>query len=583
MIRPVASAALTPRIETSREWFPVNGLLDKPRLPARLVALILFAVASLLGLLIAAAANDREPAYPSQPVRAINASPDGVDADDLAEAPLTRGLAPSMVEAKNVTVSASGSDAPGAIDGRLLIGVSIAFAAMAGAWGAASLFGREMPVRKATEDKVLTDEALLRGVFDYAPGCILVVSKAADGGFVLDTCNRAAEAAFGRAARDVNGRPLFEVLPAMAALDLERCFAGGEVLELADAVMFGKNGRTWDVALAPILGDGGRAASIIVTARDTTERKLGSDLLREGSERYRLIAYNVADLVVRLGSDLSCGFVSPAIRDLGYEPEELIALPLTDIVHPDDRAAFQHDIRRLETSGQIAEFRFRARNSQGAYIWVEATGRPVVESGGTVLAVRDISRRKQIEDELETANRQLEVLAARDGLTGLANRRSFDEAFGREWRRAAREMSPLGLIMLDVDRFKAYNDIYGRQTGDECLCAVASAIRESLLRPGDFAARYDGEKFVVILPNTDQPGTTVVAERIRQAVAAAGLEHRGNARGVVTISAGIWSSYPMSLANPREALKGADANLYAAKAAGRNRVMYGALPLVVAG
>jgi diguanylate cyclase (GGDEF)-like protein/PAS domain S-box-containing protein len=566
----------------------VNGLLDKPRLPARLVALLLFAVVSLLGLLIAAAASDREAAHPSMPVRAINASPDGVDTEDLAEAPLIRGVLPVAGEATNATVSVgvSGSDGPGAIDGRLLIGVSIAFAAMAGAWGAASLFGREIPVRKGVEDNVLTDEALLRGVFDYAPGCILVVSKAADGSFLLDACNRAAEAALGRAARDLNGRPLFEVLPAASGLegDLDRCFAGGEILELADSGIFGKNGRTWDVALAPILGDGGRAARIIVTARDTTERKLGTDLLREGSERYRLIAYNVADLVVRLGSDLSCGFVSPAIRDLlGYEPEELIALPLTDIVHPDDRAAFQHDIRCLETSGQIAEFRFRARNSQGSYIWVEATGRPVAESGGTVLAVRDISRRKQIEDELETANRQLEALAARDSLTGLANRRSFDEAFGREWRRAAREMSPLGLIMLDVDRFKAYNDIYGRQTGDECLCAVASAIRESLLRPGDFAARYGGEKFVVILPNTDQPGATVVAERIRQAVTAAGLEHRGNARGVVTISAGIWSSYPMSLANPREALKGADANLYAAKAAGRNRVMHGALPLVVAG
>jgi diguanylate cyclase (GGDEF)-like protein/PAS domain S-box-containing protein len=297
-------------------------------------------------------------------------------------------------------------------------------------------------------------------------------------------------------------------------------------------------------------------------------------MVRESQERYRLIADNVADLVVRLDRDLACGFVSPACRELlGYEPEELVALSLVEIVHPDDRKAFEHDMARLQTSCRIDELRFRARHAGRSYIWVEATGRKLADSESFILAIRDISRRKQIEDELATANRQLRALASQDSLTGLPNRRTFDEVFDSEWRRAAREHSMLGLILLDVDRFKVFNDIYGHQAGDDCLGAVARAIEASLQRSADFAARYGGEEFVIVLPGTDELGTFEVAERIRATVAAAGLEHRGNAGGVVTISAGIWASGTAAPANPRDALKSADANLYAAKAAGRNRVL----------
>jgi diguanylate cyclase (GGDEF)-like protein/PAS domain S-box-containing protein len=337
------------------------------------------------------------------------------------------------------------------------------------------------------------------------------------------------------------------------------------------------------VILAPILDDQESVERIVVTAREATERRLAEDLVRESSERYRLIADNVADMVVRLGRDLTCGFVSPASRDLlGCEPEELIALELAEIVHPDDRAAFLADMARLQAEGQIDEMRFRARYADGSYVWIEATGRRLIKSDNVILVARDISRRKQIEDELEEANRQLKNLATRDGLTGLANRRSFDEFLDVEWRRAARDRIPLGLIMMDVDKFKLYNDAYGHQAGDECLCAVARAVESALLRPSDFAARYGGEEFVVVLPNTDEAGTVEVAERIRSAVQAAGLPHRGNATGVVTISAGIWASGTAPPADPREALKSADANLYAAKAAGRNRVVHRPMPLATA-
>lgn len=430
---------------------------------------------------------------------------------------------------------------------------------------------------KAVQDRVLGSEPLLRAVFDHSPDCILVMTLSADDGPVLEICNQAAARVMGIALDCVNGQPLNRAIsPSVAAKltpDLWQRVTAGEVLRFRDAELFGCGRPKWDVLLAPIVDGPDTAARIVVMAHETTKLKIAADLVRESAERYRLIADSVADLVVRLGRDLTCGFVSPASRDLlGCEPEEMIAVPLADFAHPDDRAAVASDLARLQASGCVEEFRFRAARQDGSHVWVEATGRRFSDSGGGVVAIRDISHRKQIEDELAAANRQLAVLASRDALTGVANRRRFDEMFDIEWRRAARDGTPLGLVMLDVDRFKAYNDTYGHQAGDDCLCAVARAVERAVMRPADFVARYGGEEFVVMLPNTDAAGTFRVADRIRQSVAALRREHRHSTEGIVTISAGTCAVLTAPPANPRDALQRADENLYAAKSAGRNRV-----------
>ncbi|HAU58128.1 MAG TPA: hypothetical protein DCW87_11660 [Comamonadaceae bacterium] len=175
--------------------------------------------------------------------------------------------------------------------------------------------------------------------------------------------------------------------------------------------------------------------------------------------------------------------------------------------------------------------------------------------------------------ELEAANRQLQALSATDGLTGLANRRKFDQEWEQEWFRAVRQSLPLAVAMIDVDQFKAYNDHYGHQSGDVCLKLVAQTLSLSVQRSGELAARYGGEEFVVILPGLNAAEAAAVMERVRDAVQALGLPHaRAAVAGVVTISAGVAACVPQPGDDPARLVQAADAAMYRAKTSGRNRV-----------
>lgn len=182
---------------------------------------------------------------------------------------------------------------------------------------------------------------------------------------------------------------------------------------------------------------------------------------------------------------------------------------------------------------------------------------------------RELQRREQMESELA-------ILATTDGLTGLANRRNFDYRLGVEWLRACRDGTPISLLLIDVDQFKAYNDIYGHQQGDESLRKVARVIAASIRRPGDFVARYGGEEIVVLLPNTDETGAAAVAENIRAQVEALAVQHEASAPSyVLTASIGSVTQRPASegsLNGPANLILMADKALYRAKQTGRNRV-----------
>ncbi|MCT7948958.1 PleD family two-component system response regulator [Ancylothrix sp. C2] len=188
--------------------------------------------------------------------------------------------------------------------------------------------------------------------------------------------------------------------------------------------------------------------------------------------------------------------------------------------------------------------------------------------------VRRLIEQNHLYQKLEFANQQLQRLALIDGLTQVANRRRFDEYLEREWFRQARERSCLSLILCDVDFFKAYNDTYGHQAGDECLRLVARAIAQEVKRSADLVARYGGEEFAVILPNTDAVGAVYVAENIRIQIEALAIPHAtSTVRDRVTLSLGVTSLIPESENEPAMILSLADKALYQAKASGRNQLI----------
>jgi diguanylate cyclase (GGDEF)-like protein len=178
--------------------------------------------------------------------------------------------------------------------------------------------------------------------------------------------------------------------------------------------------------------------------------------------------------------------------------------------------------------------------------------------GATLFLAREIRRRADAEDKLEE-------LATTDSLTGLKNRRKFDEAIDSEWRRARRHRTPLSLLMIDADHFKTYNDTYGHQAGDQVLVGIAICISDSVKRAGDCAVRYGGEEFAVLLPGSASPEAMTVAETIRRKV-----QGWSDEPVISTVSVGIASVTPQAGMDWSDLINAADKALYAAKAAGRN-------------
>lgn len=177
------------------------------------------------------------------------------------------------------------------------------------------------------------------------------------------------------------------------------------------------------------------------------------------------------------------------------------------------------------------------------------------------------------EKELRDANARLTDLASRDGLTGLANRRRFDEKINEEWNRARRAGTPLSLVTLDVDHFKAFNDTYGHLAGDDCLRAIAIILEAHGRRPGDLAARIGGEEFALILPDTSAQHAASLAQAICDAIRKAGISHGGSEAGVVTVSVGVASAEPGPQGAVIDLLEAADRALYRGKQDGRDRVV----------
>jgi diguanylate cyclase (GGDEF)-like protein/PAS domain S-box-containing protein len=312
--------------------------------------------------------------------------------------------------------------------------------------------------------------------------------------------------------------------------------------------------------------------------RELLGRIAAEEDARGSSAQFRLLAENSSDIILRLDRDGVQRYVSPAAQDLlGCSPSLLVGHDWRLMADPEDRPTLDAAMARLRAGAERATIQYRCRHDSGHLVWVEASLRLVRDDAfkqphGAIANIRDVTWRKQAEDELAIATAKLEVLASTDGLTSLANRRSFDETLSREWRRARRAGGHLALLLLDADWFKAYNDRYGHQRGDDALRAISACITQSLKRPGDFAARYGGEEFAVVLPGNDEGGAMQVAEEIRSCLTGLAIPHDGAPAGIMTVSIGIASLKPALGGDSADLLASADAALYAAKRGGRDRV-----------
>ncbi|NJD07250.1 MAG: GGDEF domain-containing protein [Methylococcaceae bacterium] len=201
--------------------------------------------------------------------------------------------------------------------------------------------------------------------------------------------------------------------------------------------------------------------------------------------------------------------------------------------------------------------------------------------GTSALITRDQKSRQLLRErdsQLQRLNAQLEELVTQDHLTGLANRRRFDQELDRELRRCVRDLRPISLLMIDVDFFKRYNDHFGHQAGDECLARIAAAVKEQLHRPADVAARYGGEEFAVILPETERKDAEEIAEAIQSQVRELAIPHcKPLPGGIVTVSTGVATITPKNSAELSALVESADRALYEAKRAGRNQIVVAAI------
>lgn len=296
----------------------------------------------------------------------------------------------------------------------------------------------------------------------------------------------------------------------------------------------------------------------------------------QGSDLFRELAEQSSDVICRVG-DNQAKYFSPACEKLfGWTSDEMMRLRPDEFFFAEDLGILAEGTDDLR-SGRC-EFRtcqVRVHHKDGSFRWVETNTRLARDRDGDapadmIVVLRDITARKAHEDELAE-------LALTDALTGIANRRAFEQAFARGWRDAVGARGALSLLLVDIDHFKRFNDRFGHQVGDDCLRAVAAALRGAADRPDSTVARFGGEEFAVILPGADADQALAAAEAARAAIVALAVPHPGGATAdcVVTASIGAATALARSgagAAMPGELLQAADTALYRAKDNGRNRV-----------
>lgn len=333
-----------------------------------------------------------------------------------------------------------------------------------------------------------------------------------------------------------------------------------------------------EVSISPVIDPRGNVTHYIGIQTDITERKKIEEALQQSEAKFSSAFRSSPDPIVittlKEGRYLEA---NESFCDLmEYQREEVINKTVKELkiwLNSSDRIKF---IQGLQKKRMIRDQEFQLRSKTGQIKTLLISAELIeVENQTCILVIsKDITERQKIKAALEEANKKLQRLAHIDGLTQVANRRSFDETLEREWKRCFREQQPLSLILCDVDYFKQYNDYYGHLQGDECLKQVAKAITQAVKRQTDLVARYGGEEFVVILPNTNLDGALQVAQFIQDEIRQLQIPHlKSEVSQFITFSLGISTIIPSNLVDSSTLVNRADQALYQAKQQGRDRII----------
>ena len=321
-------------------------------------------------------------------------------------------------------------------------------------------------------------------------------------------------------------------------------------------------------------------ASAAIVATLYAERLRMLQLATEKERSIRLLTESSPDVLLLTDLSSRTLYTTRAVTGmLGYKPVELYRKSFQiDLMHPDEIPAYADSLEAVRRQNEFRTLIYRIRRKDGSWMWAEgcislyrdeATQEPI----GFVNVIRNITHRKEAEDRLQSAYNELEVLAAIDSLTGVANRRHFDAVLDAEWKRATRSGTTISMLLIDVDFFKNFNDIYGHLKGDDCLRDIAATVSNCTRLATDMVSRFGGEEFAIILPETDEAGAAALAERIRKSIQSHAHRHVGNRYGVITVSIGCSSMVPSRGTSCMLLIEAADRALYRAKNQGRNTVV----------
>ncbi|WP_049630723.1 sensor domain-containing diguanylate cyclase [Cellvibrio sp. pealriver] len=279
-------------------------------------------------------------------------------------------------------------------------------------------------------------------------------------------------------------------------------------------------------------------------------------------------------------STLTFSYIGPQIKQLlGWEPDSWVSVQdWAARMHEEDRERVVNFCVSQSQAGVDHEADYRALTSDGRFVWIRDVVHVVRNQAGEVESLIgfmfDISERKQTEQKLIDLQKELETLSFKDGLTGVANRRMFDSVLEVEWLNAKRTHQPLSLVMVDIDYFKQYNDHYGHLQGDDCLKRVSQALTESAARARDFVARFGGEEFVLVLPDSNAEAALAVAERCRSAILSLQIPHeQSHINQLLSISLGVGTAIPEQGDLLTDFINEVDRRLYQAKQNGRNCIV----------